>query len=109
MIRTLRVLERRSLESYLLDDEVLEALVSDRGVRVENAVDELKAARDGAIRPNGSAKGALGVVFGVAKKVLGNTEGLGENASQFSAEVLAKLITPDMIVRKELEAVLDLP
>ena len=106
---TLRVLERRSLESYLLDDEVLEALVSDRGVRVENAVDELKAARDGAVRPNGSAKGALGVVFGVAKKVLGNTEGLGENASQFSAEVLAKLITPDMIVRKELEAVLDLP
>ena len=37
-------------------------------------------------------------MFGVAKKVLGNTEGLGENASQFSAEVLAKLITPDMIV-----------
>ena len=106
---TLRVLERRSLESYLLDDEVLEALVSDRGVRVENAVDELKAARDGAVRPNGSAKGALGGVFGVAKRVLGNTEGLGENPTQFSVDVLAKLITPDMSVRKELEAVLDLP
>ena len=105
----LRVLERRSLESYLLDDEVLEALVGDRGTRVENAVGELKAARDGAVRPNGSAKGAIGVVFGVAKNVLGNTEGLGENASQFSADVLAKLITPDMSVRKELEAVLDLP
>ena len=106
---TLRVLERRSLESYLLDDEVLEALVSDRGVRVENTVDELKAARDGAVRANGSAKGALGVVFGVAKRVLGNTEGLGENPTQFSVDVLAKLITPDMSVRKELEAVLDLP
>ena len=105
----LRVLERRSLESYLLDDEVLEALVNDRNNRVENAVGKLKAARDGAIRPNGSAKGAIGVVFGIAKKVLGNTEGLGENAPQFSAEVLAKLITPDMSVRKELEAVLDLP
>ena len=106
---TLRVLERRSLESYLLHDEILEALVSDRGACVENAVYEFKGARDGAMRPNGSAKGALGVIFGVARRVLGNTEGLGENPSQFSADVLAKLITPDMSVREELEAVLDLP
>ena len=105
----LRVLERRSLESYILDDEVLEALVGDRGTRVENAVDKLKVARDGAIHPNGSAKGALGVVFDVAKNVLGNTEGLGENSSQFSADVLAKLITPDMKIREELKSVLDLP
>ena len=67
------------------------------------------SARDGAIRPNGSAKGALGVVFNVAKSVLGNTEGLGEKSSQFSADVLAKLITPEMRVRVELKSVLDLP
>ena len=47
-------------------------------------------------------------MFEVAKQVLGNTEGLGENPSQFSADVLAKLITPEMKVRKELESVLDL-
>ena len=105
----LRVLQRHSLESYLLDDGVLEALVGDRGIRVENAVDKLKVARDGAIHPNGSAKGALGVVFDIAESVLGNTEGLGENPSQFSADVLAKLITPDMKIREELESVLDLP
>ena len=105
----LRVLKRHSLESYLLDDEVLEVLVADRGTRVEDPVGDLKAARDGAILPNGSAKGALGVVFSVAKKVLGNTEWLGENPSQFSADVLAKLIAPDMNVRQELESVLDLP
>ena len=105
----LRVLERHSLESYLLDDEVLEVLVAERGTRVEDAVGELKSARDGAILPDGSAKGALGVVFSVAKNVLGNTEGLGENPSQFSADVLAKLITPDMKVRQELNSVLDLP
>ena len=93
----------------MLDDEVLEALADDCGIRVGNTVDELKVARDGAIHPNGSAKGALGVVFNVAKSVLGKTEGLGENASQFSADVLAKLITPDMKVRGELESVLDLP
>ena len=106
---SLRVLERHSLELYLLDDEVLDALAADHGTRVDNAVDKLKAARDGAISPNGSAKGALGVVFEVAKKVLGNTEGLGENASQFSVDVLTKLITPDMRIRQELESVLDLP
>ena len=106
----LRVLERRSLESYLLDDEVLEALVNDRNNRVENAVGKLKAARDGAIRPNGSAKGAIGVVFGIAKNVFGQHRRARRKCSAvFRAEVLAKLITPDMGVRKELEAVLDLP
>ena len=105
----LRVLKLRSLESYLLDDEVLQALVADRGTRVENAFDELEAARDKAILPNGSAKGALGAVFSVAKNVLGNTDGLGENPSQFSADVLAKLITPDMRVRQKLESILALP
>ena len=106
---TLRVLEHHSLESYLLDDEVLEALVDDRGTRVENALDELKRARDRSTHPDGSSKGALGKVFGVATKVLGNIEGIGENASQFSADVLAKLITPDMKVRRELESALGLP
>ena len=105
----LRVLEHRSLETYLLDDEVLEALVDDRGTSVENAIDELKAARDRAMLPNGSAKGALGVVYEVAGNVLGNTDGLGENPSQFSADVLAKLITPNMRVRRDLESILDLP
>ena len=52
--------------------------------------------------PNGSAKGSLGEVFTTAKRVLENTEGLGENASQFSADVLTALITPDMKVRQAL-------
>ena len=105
----LRVLKLRSLESYLLDDEVLEALVASRGPRVENALDQLKAARDAAISPNGSAKGALRAVFDVADEVLSNTQELGENPSQFSADVLAKLITPEMTMRQELESILDLP
>ena len=105
----LRVLKRRSLESYLLNDDVLIALVEDRGPRVENALDQLKVARDEATLPNGSAKGAIGAVFNVARNTLSNTDGLGENSSQFSADVLAKLITPDMVVRQELESVLNLP
>ena len=104
----LRVLERRSLESYLVDDEVLEALVAARGSLGEDAVGELKAARDQAMRPNGSAKGALGEVFHAAKQVLDNVEKLGENSSQFAAGVLAALIVRGMNVRTELEASLDL-
>ena len=98
----LRVLGRYSLESYLLADEVLAALVSARGEREENALDQLKEARNGATCPDGSMKGALGAVFSVAKRVLENTEGLGENRTQFSAGVLAILIVPDMKIREEL-------
>ena len=105
----LRVLKRRSLETYLLDNEVLDALVCERGSRVDDALTALQAARDAAIRPNGSAKGALGSVFNAAKLVLADTGGLGENGSQFSSDVLAKLIVPGMQVRVELTEVLDLP
>ena len=66
----LRVLKRRSLESYLLDSEVLAALVADRASDGTDALDQLKGARDEAMRPNGSAKGALGVVFETARNPL---------------------------------------
>ena len=105
----LRVLKRRSLESYLLDDEVLNALASQRGGRVDDALDQLKTSRESAIRPNGSMKGSLGAVFETAKRVLADTQGIGENKDQFSSGVLAKLIMPEMQVRKELVEVLDLP
>lgn len=105
----LRILERHSLESYLLDDEVLEALVRERGSSTDDALEQLRAIRDEALRPNGSAKGALGAVFAVARRVLADTEGLGENASQFSADVLATLIMPGMAVHEELQSVLKLP
>ena len=104
----LRILKRRSLESYLLHDDVLEALIGARGGRVDDALGQLRATRDEALAPNGSAKGALGAVFDVAKSVLSNTEGIGENPSQFSADVLAVLIAPGMTVRRELDEMLDL-
>ena len=75
----LRVLKRRSLESYLLDDEVLDALVCQRGCRADDALEQLQASRDSAIQPNGSMKGSLGAVFNTAKHVLADTGGLGEN------------------------------
>ncbi len=103
----LRILKRRSLESYLVDDEVLEKLVEGRGDSTDNALQQLKTAREAATQPNGSAKGAIGKVFKTAKKVLKNAEGLGENKTQFS-EVLARLIVPGMAVAEELTAILKL-
>ncbi|MCP4083812.1 MAG: AAA family ATPase [Actinomycetia bacterium] len=105
---SLRVLMRRSLESYLLDDEVLERLVDERGMNSSDALDQLTKARDEAMKSNGSAKGSLGAVFDTARRVLKDTDGLGENKAQFSADVLARLILPSMEVAKELEVVLDL-
>ena len=98
----LRVLKRYSLESYLLDDEVLEALVSDRGSLSDDALAELKAVRDEARLPSGSEKASLGAVFETAKHSLRNAEQLGENAYQFAVDVLAPLITAEMGVREEL-------
>ena len=106
---TLRILKRRSLESYLVDDEVLEALVQQRGARTPDAIDQLRAVRDQYIRPNGCAKAAVGSVFAKARQVLTNTERLGENKHQFSADVLAPLITPHLTITQELTNILDLP
>ena len=79
----LRILKHHSLESYLLDDEVLEALVCARGSRLENASDALKEARDKAIHSNGSAKGALRAVFDLARDILDNTEELEKTHHNF--------------------------
>ncbi|MDE0440413.1 MAG: AAA family ATPase [bacterium] len=105
---SLRVLQRRSLESYLVDDEVLEALVAARGIRTDNGLSRLKATRDLALQPTGSAKGALGAVFDVSRQVLDDAEGLGENKHQFAVDVLAPLVHPEMAVTKELTEVLAL-
>ncbi len=104
----LRVLTRHSLESYLLDDAVLDKLVAVRGSGTGDALAQLKEARAQNLKPSGSAKGALGAVFETAKRVLANTEGLGENASQFSADILAALIEPDMQIRREIMDVIGL-
>ncbi len=104
----LRVLKRHSLESYLVDNEVLQALVAARGSGTDNALNKLKAARDEGLRPTGTAKGALGLVFDISRRVLDNAEGLGENKHQFAAYVLAPLILPHMTVAKELTDVLGL-
>lgn len=87
---SLRILSKFSLESYLLEDDVLDALVQSRG----GDAALLRQARDGAVSPDGSPKAALGAVYEEAKSSLENREQLGENKWQFARGVLAPLIVP---------------
>ncbi|WP_419552019.1 AAA family ATPase [Candidatus Poriferisodalis sp.] len=104
----LRILQRNSLESYLLDDEVLAKLVTERGDRVGTALMKLQSARDHSVTARGSAKAALGEVFQAAQTVLCDMENLGENKHQFGSGILAPLISPDMSTYQELEGILAL-
>ena len=103
----LRILKRYSLESYLLDNEVLARLVVERGDSVGDALSQLEAARDRSIEASGKAKAALGEVFQTSQTVLANLENLGENKHQFGSGVLAPLISPGMLVYEELNSILD--
>ena len=105
---SLRVLKRPSLESYLVDNEVLEALVAARGSSTDDGLTRLKSARDEALLPTGSAVGALGSVFDTSRRVLDNAQELGENKHQFAVDVLAPLVLPHTAVARELTEILGL-
>lgn len=93
--RGVRVLSRRSIECYLLDDEVLNSLCANASA--ESRFDELRAARDREVQDRGQApddfKRAAGAVQVYAKKHLGLTKS-GSNAYEFMRTTMAPLILP---------------
>jgi hypothetical protein len=96
-----RVLSRRNLECYLLDDEVLQALCESHG-RPEEA-HHLSVARDEAMAyafthhnaPIDDLKRVRGEVVTLARRVLSITQG-GNNADTFLRDTLAPLLGPSM-------------
>jgi len=107
----LRILERRTLKSYLVDDEIIAKLATEYGLRPDKNVADMTGAREAAItaaKQDDNAKTAVGAVYATAKAVLRKNGQLGENASQFSRDVLARLVTPDTAVYAELQKVLGL-
>ena len=99
-----RVLSRRNLESYLLDDEVLRKLATANG-KDEN-ISEILAEKEKILasitdRAEDDLKPARGQIYVACKKILGLTR-IGNNAEEFMRETLAPLIKPGMKVYDEL-------
>lgn len=103
----IRVLSRRHLEAFLLDDEVLEALCTSVGKAQDTqAVLALKspAIEASVARENDpdDIKSAAGDIFNGARRILGRPQ-LGNTTEAFLCDTLAPLIVPGMAVYEELK------
>ena len=98
------VLGRRSIESYLLGDEILAALCLSVGQ--SELTDELMGVRDKAVLDAGAPaddyKKARQAVHLFARNRL-KIEGVGSTASRFLQEIVAPLCTPDTKTFADLE------
>ena len=104
----IKVLKRRNLESYVLDDAVIKKLCDKVGKPEEYAAciqEKQKALTDSVSRGNApdDFKKASGGIYISLKRRLSLTQ-CGNNPDPFMRDTLAPLITPDMDVYKELEA-----
>lgn len=105
----IQVLKRRHIESYLLDDEVLEKWCNTIG-KPEKATD-LKAIKQNKIQESikrGNAaddvKSASNEICTEAKKLLSITA-CGNSGEMIMRDTIAKLITPEMRIYKEIEEI----
>lgn len=108
-----QVLQRRDLESYLWDDEVLEALCIKYGQPeklAELQADKAAALADGESRnlPPDDIKAATGRLYNKCKQVLGLTQ-CGNDAEAFARITLAPLLVPSMRVHQELASIVLAP
>lgn len=104
----IRVLKRRNLESYVLDDAVIKKLCDEVGKPEEYAAciqEKQQALTDSVSRGNApdDFKKASGGIYISLKRHLSLTQ-CGNNPDPFVRDTLSPLITPDMDVYKELEA-----
>lgn len=104
----IRVLKRRNLESYVLDDAVIKKLCDKVGKPEEYAAciqEKQQALTDSVSRGNApdDFKKASGGIYISLKRHLSLTQ-CGNNSDPFMRDTLSPLITPDMDVYKELEA-----
>lgn len=102
----IRVLSRRHIESYLYDDEVLQALCEEVGkshLLPDVLTEKQKAITDsiGRSNPPDDVKSAASVIYTKTKQVLGLT-GVGNDQMSFARNTLAPLIRPGMVVYEEL-------
>ena len=104
----IRVLSRRHLESYLMDDEILTALCE--AVGQSTKVSEVLAAKTKAMadsiargNPSDDVKSATGEIYVAVKSILKLTQA-GNTAHAFLRDTLAPLVTPATAVYRQLKA-----
>lgn len=101
------VLSKRNLESYLLDDSVIEKLCISVGKsdKVDECLQKKQAALSSSIKRENAPddlKSARGDIYTSLKKILGLTQ-CGNRPDPFLRDTMAPLITPDMEIYKQLE------
>lgn len=97
-------LERRNIESYLLDDEVLKAFCKKE--KQENKIEELINAKKSIVNNKNNLKPFAGQIYNKIKEILSLTQA-GSNHIAFMRDTLSPLITENMTVYKELESIID--
>lgn len=101
------VLSKRNLESYLLDDSVIEKLCISVGKsdKVDECLQKRQEALSSSIKRENAPddlKSARGDIYTSLKKILGLTQ-CGNRPDPFLRDTMAPLITPDMEIYKQLE------
>ncbi|MGA8848678.1 MAG: AAA family ATPase [Dehalococcoidia bacterium] len=107
LAKGLIILKRRHLESYLFDDELITKLVNST-TQEEGKIGEALEIKSKAIQssisrgnPSDDIKSASGEIYTGLKKLLNLTK-CGNETESFMRDTLARLITPDMQIYKEL-------
>ena len=100
----IRILSEKTIESYLLDDEVLKKLCEDHGK--SDKISDLLAAKKDALdkrnlKPDDNLKSIVQEVHGAAQNILKSVN-LGIDQKSFMMDILAMLIQPDMVVYEKL-------
>ena len=100
----IRTLSRTTIESYLLDDEVLRKLCEDHDA--SDKVEDLLAAKQDALEKNelkssDNLKSIVQPIHGAAQKIL-KSANLGNTRESFMMDMLAPRIQPGMKVYEEL-------
>jgi hypothetical protein len=103
----IRVLSSRNIESYLFDDEILEALCLQEGKHADwPAVAAAKQAAIASSIARGNApdelKSAAGEIYNAVRQILGLV-GRGNDHRAFARSTLAPLVTPGTTVYNELK------
>ena len=103
----IHILSKRNLESYLLDDSVIEKLCISVGKpdKIAECLQKKQDALSGSIargNPSDVIKSARWDIYTSLKKILGLTQ-CGNKPDSFLRDTMAPLITPDMEIYKQLE------